>query len=75
MWLEARPENFVHTVLDGIDGSDGLPGAMPAFRDKLNDPELTAIIEFVRTFRTNAPGWPELTKDVAKIRRKSVSEP
>jgi mono/diheme cytochrome c family protein len=75
LWLELRPQNVVHTVLDGIDGNDGLPGAMPGFRDKLNDEEVSAVIKYVRALRTNALGWPDLLKDIAKIRAKAIPQP
>ena len=75
MWLEDKPQNFIRTVLDGIDGSDGLPGAMPAFRDKLSDSDLIALAEYLRTERTNAAGWPGLDKLVRKIRTESMSQP
>ena len=48
---------------------------MPGFRQELSDTQLTALIEYIRTLRTNAPGWPELVKDVAKIRAKTVPQP
>ena len=75
LWIELRAHNFVHPVLDGIDGSDGLPGAMPAFRDKLTDDELAMLTDYVRAWRTNALGWPALLKDLARIRAKPVSQP
>ena len=75
LWLEQRPQNFVRTILDGIDGSDGLPGAMPGFRDKLNDAEIEALASYLRGARTNAPGWPGLDQLVPKIRRESMLQP
>jgi mono/diheme cytochrome c family protein len=75
LWLEDKPHNFVRTVLDGIDGSDGLPGAMPAFRDKLTDTDLEALAEYLRLVRTNAPGWPGLGALVRRIRTDSMSQP
>jgi mono/diheme cytochrome c family protein len=75
MWLEDKPHNFILTVLDGIDGSDGLPGAMPAFRDTLSDADLEALAAYLRSVRTNAPGWPGLGKLVRKIRTASMSQP
>jgi mono/diheme cytochrome c family protein len=75
MWLEDKPQNFVRTVLDGIDSSDGLPGAMPAFRDKLSDADLIALAKYLRSMRTNAPGWPGLNKLVGKIRTESMPQP
>jgi mono/diheme cytochrome c family protein len=75
LWLEDKPQNFIRTVLDGIDGSDGLPGAMPGFRDKLTDGDLEVLAEYLRFARTNAPGWPGLPKLVPKIRAESISQP
>jgi mono/diheme cytochrome c family protein len=74
-WLEQRPENFVRTILDGIDGRDGLPGAMPGFRNKLSDADITALTEYIRPLRTNALGWPGLLEDIARIRAKTTSQP
>jgi mono/diheme cytochrome c family protein len=75
LWLEDKPHNFVRTVLDGIDGSDGLPGAMPAFRDKLTDADIEALAYYLRSARANVPGWPDLGKLVRKIRTESMSQP
>ena len=75
LWLEDKPHNFIRTVLDGIDGGDGLPGAMPAFRDTLSDADLEALAAYLRSVRTNAPGWPGLGKLVRKIRTASMSQP
>jgi len=57
LWNVYRSYNFLLTVLDGIDGSDGLPGAMPAFRDKLTDEELGALATYLRTSYTTLPMW------------------
>ena len=75
LWLEDKPHNFIRTVLDGIDGSDGLPGAMPAFRDTLSDADLEALAAYLRSVRTNAPGWPASARLVRKIRTASMSQP
>jgi mono/diheme cytochrome c family protein len=75
LWLEQQPQNLLRTVLDGIDGSDGLPGAMPAFRDKLSNADLEALAGYLRTSRTNAPGWPGLDKLVRDIRSQSMAQP
>jgi mono/diheme cytochrome c family protein len=75
LWLEWEPQNFARTVLDGIDGSDGLPGAMPGFRDKLNDGELVALASYLRSTRTNVPGWPGIDNIVRKTRVESMPQP
>jgi mono/diheme cytochrome c family protein len=57
VWDLYRPYNFLLATLDGIDGSDGLPGAMPGFRDKFSDAELEAIAAYVRSSYTTLPAW------------------
>jgi mono/diheme cytochrome c family protein len=75
LWLEDKPHNFIRTVVDGIDGSDGLPGAMPAFRDKLTDAQIGAIAVYLRASRTTAPGWPGLYKIVDNILAEPMARP
>jgi len=75
LWLEDKPHNFIRTVADGIDGSDGLPGAMPAFRDKLTDLQIGAIAAYLRGSHTTAPGWPGLDKIVSEILAQPMSPP
>jgi mono/diheme cytochrome c family protein len=75
LWLEQEPQNFLHTVLDGIDGSDGLPGAMPGFRDKLDDAAIAALAVYLRGARTTAPGWSGVNEVVPKLRLESMSQP
>ncbi len=74
LWIEQRPENFVRTVLDGIDDRDGLPRAMPGFRDKLTDADIQALADYIRPLRTNALGWPGLLQDAAKIRAMTMPQ-
>jgi mono/diheme cytochrome c family protein len=75
LWLEQQPQNLLRTVLDGIAGSDGLPGAMPGFRDKLSNADLEALAGYLRATRTNAPGWPGLDKLVRDVRAQSMAQP
>jgi mono/diheme cytochrome c family protein len=75
LWLEDKPHNFTRTVVDGIDGSDGLPGAMPAFRGKLTDAQIAAIAAYLRAARTTAPGWPGLDKIVSDILAEPMAPP
>jgi mono/diheme cytochrome c family protein len=44
-------------MLDGIGGHDGLPGAMPSFRDKLGNDDLIAIAGYLRASYTTLPQW------------------
>jgi len=57
LWNLYRPYNLLLTVLDGIDGRDGLPGAMPGFRDKLSDEDLAALAVYLRASYTTLPAW------------------
>jgi mono/diheme cytochrome c family protein len=75
LWLEDKPQNFIRTVLDGIDANDGLPGAMPAFRDKLSDDDLEALAAYLRITRTNAPGWPSMRELIRRTLIEAMSPP
>ena len=57
LWNRYRPYNMLRTILDGIDGKDGLPGAMPGFRDKLSDQDLAALATYLRASHTTMPPW------------------
>jgi mono/diheme cytochrome c family protein len=57
LWNQFRPYNVLLAVLDGIDGHDGLPGSMPAFRDKFTDEDLVAIAKYLRGAYTTMPEW------------------
>jgi mono/diheme cytochrome c family protein len=68
LWNPYRPYNLLRTVLDGIDAGDGLPGAMPAFRDTLNDDDLGALALYLRASYTTLPPW-GLMEDTVKVAR------
>ena len=68
LWNPYRPYNLLLTVLDGIDGRDGLPGAMPGFRDKLSDGELAALATYLRTSYTTLPAWAAIEELVRSTR-------
>ena len=57
LWNPTRAYNLVLTVLDGIDGGDGLPGTMPGFRDKFSDDDIEALATYLRTSYTTMPVW------------------
>ena len=57
LWNPYRPYNLLLAMLDGIDGHDGLPGAMPSFRDKLGNDDLIAIAGYLRASYTTLPQW------------------
>jgi mono/diheme cytochrome c family protein len=72
LWNPYRPYNLLLTVLDGIGGGDGLPGAMPAFRDKLSDDELGALATYLRTSHTTLPAWGLIGESVWKARNRPL---
>ena len=68
LWNRYRPYNLLRVILDGIDGQDGLPGAMPGFRDKLSDHEIAALATYLRTSYTTLPAW-DLIEDLVRSTR------
>jgi mono/diheme cytochrome c family protein len=64
-----EPDNLLHVILDGVGNEEGIDGVvMPAFRDALNDEEIAAIAEYLRTSRTDKSAWVDLSGKVAQIR-------
>jgi mono/diheme cytochrome c family protein len=68
LWDPSRPYNLVLTVLDGIDGREGLPGNMPGFRDKLSDDDIEALAAYLRASHTTLPAWSELAERIKLLR-------
>lgn len=68
LWNRYRPYNMLRAILDGIDEKDGLPGGMPAFRDKLSDRELATLAAYLRATHTNMPPW-SLLEDLVRSTR------
>ncbi|AYR21407.1 c-type cytochrome [Alcaligenes faecalis] len=53
-WVLRKPEVLVQIMLHGITGEitvkgNKYNGAMPEFRDKFNDEEMTAVVNYLRT--------------------------
>ncbi len=69
LWNPYRPYNLLLTILDGIDGRDGLPGAMPGFRDKFSDADLKMIATYLRASYTTLPAWSLLDEDTLQLVR------
>jgi mono/diheme cytochrome c family protein len=69
LWNPYRPYNLLLAMLDGIDGHDGLPGAMPAFRDKLSNDDLIAIAGYLRSSYTTLPQWGLLEETTTEATR------
>ena len=75
LWARYRPFNLLLTVLNGIDGNDGLPGSMPGFRDKLSDQELEALVVSLRASHTTLPPWGLISDRVTRARNDPLSLP
>ena len=67
-----RPYNLLLTVLNGIDGRDGLPGSMPGFRDKLSDEDIEALAIYLRASHTTLPIWGLLAERINARAQRSV---
>ncbi|MGJ7582030.1 molybdopterin cofactor-binding domain-containing protein [Variovorax sp. RHLX14] len=68
-----RPDNLLRTILDGVraPATKGI-GFMPAFRDALDDAQIAELAGYMRArFAPQAAPWPELAKDVARVRGES----
>jgi nicotinate dehydrogenase subunit B len=69
-----RPDNLIHTLLNGVaDPANPARGAMPAYRHIYDDGQIADLARFIR--RTQAPGqpaWNNVEQAVAHIRREPV---
>ena len=65
-----RPDNLLRTILDGVRAPATKDiGFMPAFRDALDDAQIAELAGYMRArFAPQAAPWPELAKDVARVR-------
>lgn len=75
IWNPYQAYNLVLTILDGIDGRDGLPGNMPGFRDKLSDDDIEALAVYLRTSFTPLPIWGLLAERIKLARNDPMSLP
>lgn len=66
----SRPDNFLQAVLNGIDGHGRQgQGAMPHFRDVLDDRQLADLARYARSrFAPKEPAWTEIEAAVARVR-------
>jgi mono/diheme cytochrome c family protein len=75
-WVTGPEEAVVHILLDGLQGQITVAGAtykgaMPAWRDALNDHELAAVATYIRQWAPN--GAPSLTPEtVARLRQETA---
>lgn len=66
----ATPDNLVQVILHGIRGGAGDgAGAMPAFRDSLNDEQIAVLAAHMRQrFAPDKPAWTGTKETAARLR-------
>jgi nicotinate dehydrogenase subunit B len=66
----ARPDNLIRVILNGSIAALPGGGAMPSFRDVLNDTQLADLITYLRaTFAPGAPAWADLPRRILALRQ------
>jgi mono/diheme cytochrome c family protein len=64
-----NPQNIVNVTLFGLPPADGAASAiMPAYRGVLNDADVVALLDHMRTKYTNLPPWEGLHNMVSATR-------
>ncbi len=65
-----RPDNLLHTILDGVrEPASRDIGFMPAFREALDDVQIAELAGYMRArFAPQEAAWPDLPAHVAKVR-------
>jgi mono/diheme cytochrome c family protein len=70
--LEPDPRNLIRIVLDGVAPNGAGPGRrMPAFGSILTDPQLTALVAYLRRTAGDAPAWPDVAEQVRAARQEA----
>jgi mono/diheme cytochrome c family protein len=63
------PQNIINVVLFGIPPADGESSAvMPAFGSALSDPDLAALLNYLRSRFSDRPQWGGLSEQIAATR-------
>jgi len=66
---EADPRDAIRVLLDGIKPGDGRAGPwMPGFDGAFSDPQLAALLGYLRAHYGNGPAWPDLETELHNIR-------
>jgi len=67
------PRNVIHIVQDGLSPASGERGAMmPGFAAELTDPQLVAVVNYVRERFSREPPWHDVAGQVAAIRNRKA---
>jgi mono/diheme cytochrome c family protein len=63
------PRNLIHVILDGIMPQEGERGPMmPGFGDVFTDPQVVALVAYVRANFTARPAWPDAARYLLQVR-------
>ena len=66
--------NLLNLLLAGLPAADGVRGPiMPGFAATLNDPQITALAEYVRTKFTKKSGWPDIAAQLREARNSQLA--
>jgi nicotinate dehydrogenase subunit B len=67
----AQPDNLIQVILHGIrQPANSDLGYMPAFRDSMNDAQVTELVSFLRRqFAPDKPAWNDVPSAVSRIRQ------
>jgi len=70
---DAQPINLLRIVLAGIHPPLGQRGPiMPGFSGALTDPQIVALVEYVRAHFSRRPPWPNVAQTLAVLRGKEA---
>jgi nicotinate dehydrogenase subunit B len=65
----SRPDNLLRIILDGAGGHGQRSGAMPPFRDSLDDRQLSSLLTYLRArFGGGKPEWSGIERAAARSR-------
>ena len=69
------PANAIHIILEGLSPEPGEKGAlMPGFAAEFTDPQVAALVDYLRARFTAAAAWREVPERIAAIRRAQQEE-
>ena len=70
-----RPDNLVRVILEGVSThASGRHGAMPGFRNHLDDRQMSALVRYLRaTFAPDRPAWSEVEQTIDRLRAEEVA--
>ena len=72
-----RPDNLIRTILEGVQQPATREiGFMAGFADALSDAQIADIVAYMRArYAPQAPAWPDLPAQVARLRATAMAVP